>query len=129
MTRAVSYLWPYPPSVNALYRRAPQGGMFKTAKWKSWRVDTMKFMRAQGAEVCEFDGPVKVEYIVARPDRRRRDVTNLIKALDDMLEELGVVSNDCQIVDCRIAWDTKDRVANGLMVHVETAGIRQRVTP
>lgn len=112
------FLWPYPPSVNRLYRKRPQGGMFKSSEWAAWFKATVRFMREQNAKVKRFDGPVRVEYIVARPDNRRRDVTNLIKPLDDMLEDLGVVDNDCQIVDCRIAWDTESRVANGLMVTV-----------
>ena len=118
---SVTYLWPYPPSVNHLYRRRKQGGMFKSTAWAQWFNDTSRFMAAQAGKVTRFDGPVRVEYIVARPDKHRRDVTNLIKCLDDMLEDLGVVDNDCQIVDCRIAWDTEGRVANGLMVTVVAA--------
>lgn len=116
-----AWLWPYPPSVNHLYHRAKTGGMFKSARWKVWATETRWFMKTQGAKVVAFEGPVKVDYLIARPDKRRRDVTNLIKCLDDMLQDLGVVKDDCQIVDCRVRWDTEDRVANGLMVTVEAA--------
>lgn len=115
----MAMLWPYPPSVNRLYRKNPNGGMFKAKEWTVWADEVERYMRDQDA--LKFTGPVKVEYIVARPDNRRRDITNLIKCLDDMLELLGIVDNDCQIVDCHIYWDREDRVANGLLVTVEAA--------
>ena len=38
------------------------------------------------------------------PDRRRRDIDNINKAILDVLEQIGVVQDDSQIHDLRSYW-------------------------
>ena len=51
-----------------------------------------------------FTAPLKVVIGVARPDRRRRDLDNLLKSTLDSLTHAGVWEDDSQIIDLRIYW-------------------------
>jgi crossover junction endodeoxyribonuclease RusA len=64
-------------------------------------------------------GPIKLEVIATRPDRRRRDVDNLLKSLLDALDHAEVYEDDSQIQDLRITWECDENqqpviVAGGL---------------
>jgi crossover junction endodeoxyribonuclease RusA len=47
---------------------------------------------------------LKVEIEAWRPDKRKRDLDNLLKAVLDSLAHAGVFEDDSQIVDLRIYW-------------------------
>lgn len=42
-----------------------------------------------------IDRPVTVKYLFYLPDRRRRDLTNLQEAADDILVAYGILADDC----------------------------------
>ena len=52
----------------------------------------------------QFQGKVKVTIEAYRPDKRRRDLDNLLKAPLDALTHAGVYQDDELIVDLRIFW-------------------------
>ena len=54
--------------------------------------------------VKHFKGQLRVEIEAFRPDKRRRDLDNLLKATLDGLAHAGVYEDDSQIVDLRIYW-------------------------
>jgi crossover junction endodeoxyribonuclease RusA len=54
-----------------------------------------------------FKGPLRVVIEAWRPDKRRRDLDNLLKATLDGLAHAGVYEDDSQIVDLRIYWATE----------------------
>jgi Holliday junction resolvase RusA-like endonuclease len=89
---------PYPPSVNHYWRRV----------WA--RTLISRGGRAFRQEVCsilagrKFEpllGPLEVNVTVYPPDRRRRDIDNVLKSLLDSLEHGGAFHDDGQIVDLR----------------------------
>jgi crossover junction endodeoxyribonuclease RusA len=55
-------------------------------------------------KVKHFTGSLCVEIEAWRPDQRRRDLDNLLKATLDGLAHAGVFEDDSQIVDLRIYW-------------------------
>ena len=67
----------------------------------------------------DIDYAVKVEIQAFRPDRRRRDLDNLLKALLDSMTYAGVMQDDALIEDLRVYW--ADEV--GGMVKVTIEGI------
>lgn len=60
---------------------------------------------------------VTVEIEVIEPDRRKRDIDNLLKATLDSLTHAGVWEDDGQIDDLRI-WRTPGRLGGMLKVKI-----------
>lgn len=94
---------PIPPSANNLFRNAGDRGRVKTAAYKTW-------IQAAGWSVIAskfgegIRGPVTLDILCERKDNRRRDVSNLIKATEDLLVAHGVIEDDSKVIDLRIRW-------------------------
>lgn len=58
-------------------------------------------------------GPFKMEMAVERPDKRKRDLDNLLKAVLDALQEATVIQNDS---DCQ--WIVARWEGEGNMCHL-----------
>ena len=93
---------PWPPSVNA-YWRTFQGRMIISAKGRDYREAVCLLVRMQGVD-AGFKGKLVVEIEAYQPDKRRRDLDNLLKAPLDALTHAGVYKDDSQISDLRIYW-------------------------
>jgi len=61
--------------------------------------------------------PIKVEIIAYRPDKRKRDLDNLLKGSLDSLTKAGVWEDDSLIQDLRIYWG--DHIGGYLKVYIE----------
>ena len=93
---------PWPPSVNK-YWRTFQGRMIISAEGRSYRkavADQVLIQR--GAK--HYAGKLRVQIEAFRPDNRRRDLDNLLKAVLDGCTHAGVWEDDSNIVDLRIYW-------------------------
>ncbi len=93
---------PWPPSTNT-YWRTFQGRMIISAKGREYRkavADQVLIQR--GAK--SLAGKLVVEIEAWRPDNRRRDLDNLLKAALDGCTHAGVWVDDSNIVDLRIYW-------------------------
>ena len=92
---------PYPPSVNGLTSNAPKGRA-KTDDYRLW---------LQKAGLCVKDshragfGPYCLHIAVRKPDKRRRDLGNIEKAVSDLLVAHGVVKDDCLAQSITLQWD------------------------
>jgi len=93
---------PWPPSVNTYWRNF-DGRMIISAKGREYRETVGDQMTVQRM-VKHYVGPLRVVIEAWRPDRRRRDLDNLLKATLDGLAHAGVYEDDSQIVDLRIYW-------------------------
>ena len=98
----LEFTLPWPPSVNT-YWRAFDGRMIISAKGREYRETVGDQMTLQGT-VRHFTGKLRVTIEAWRPDKRRRDLDNLLKAALDGLAHAGVYEDDSQIVDLRIYW-------------------------
>lgn len=105
-----SALLPFPPSVNNLFLNVSRGGRVKTAKYRAWEKEADAH---KPAGIVKLRGDVVAVYTFGRPDRRRRDVANLEKAVGDTLTRWGVLEDDCQIVDIRLRWGGVGEVGAG----------------
>lgn len=85
---------PYPPSNNALWR-VSGNRVYPTAAYKKWVEEAGWIIKSQ--KVSKLTGPVVVSYFAHKPDARKRDLGNLIKALDDILQAIGIIENDSLI--------------------------------
>lgn len=83
-----------PPSANRLWRRAGQR-IHKSAKYAAW-LRAMGLLAKSQIGRSRIAGPYKLSVLVARPDRRRRDLDNFaFKAVNDLLVGIGAVDDDC----------------------------------
>lgn len=93
---------PWPPSVNT-YWRTFQNRMIISADGRAYRKAVADQVLVQrGAK--HLAGKLVVEIEAWRPDNRRRDLDNLLKAVLDGLTHAGVWDDDSNIVDLRIYW-------------------------
>jgi crossover junction endodeoxyribonuclease RusA len=86
---------PYPPSVNHYWRRVGARTLISRAG-RAFRTDVCSLLAAR--RVRPLSGPLKVDIDVYPPDRRRRDVDNLPKAILDALQHGGAYHDDSQII-------------------------------
>lgn len=112
---------PWPPSVNR-YWRTFQGRMIISAEGRTYRkavADQVLIQR--GAK--HYQGKLKVQIEAWRPDNRRRDLDNLLKAVLDSLTHAGVWEDDGNIVDLRIYW--ADSIGGMLKVNIQEVPVEQ----
>tara|TARA_R110000737_G_C14303450_1_gene436457 strand:- start:89 stop:460 length:372 start_codon:yes stop_codon:yes gene_type:complete len=95
-------LLPYPPSVNALWRHAGNR-TYRTKRYTDWAADAARHIKLQH-KILKITTPVKVELAVGRPDRRRRDIDNVVKAVFDLLQHQEILEDDSLIHDFRAYW-------------------------
>lgn len=93
---------PYPPSANRLWTRTRRG-MRRTDEYKSWIEE------CQLATIRQRGKPIESHYclnvVADRPDKRRRDLDNLLKPVSDGLVHSGVIPDDHMCVAIQAAWD------------------------
>jgi crossover junction endodeoxyribonuclease RusA len=102
MMSGINIVLPFPPSVNNYWKKW-QNRIVISAEGRKYRQTVVYEVLLQKAGK-HFTTPLKMEVEVFRPDKRRRDLDNLLKATQDALCHAGVYDDDCQIHDLRIYW-------------------------
>jgi crossover junction endodeoxyribonuclease RusA len=108
---------PYPPSANRLWIRARKG-MRRSDEYMAWLNEAGWMAKAQRPK--RISGPYKLSVQASRPDKRRRDIDNLLKPIGDLLEHIGVIENDC---DCEMVTARWVTVGQGVTAIIEPAGV------
>ncbi len=85
---------PYPPSVNHYWRRVGARTLI-SREGRRYRTDVCALLAAGGG--APLRGRLAVRIEVRPPDRRRRDLDNVQKAVFDSLQHAGVYEDDWQI--------------------------------
>jgi len=94
-----SYDFPYPPTMNTY--------------WRNWNGRTVLAKRGReyksaveavvGPQPPRLSGPLCVMLSVWKPDRRKRDLDNLLKPILDACTHAGVWGDDSQVKALSIA--------------------------
>lgn len=105
---------PWPPSLNT-YWRTFQGRMILSEKGRIYRQSVMEQCLLQRVDM--LTGPIKMEIVAFRPDNRKRDLDNLLKAVLDGMAKALIYEDDSQIRDLRILWG--DTIGGMLKVKIE----------
>ena len=90
--RALDVRLPYPPSVNHYWRHS-RGKVYLSAEGREYRQGVADAI----GRVRPLVGPVVLRLLVHPPDKRRRDLDNVLKAILDALEHAGAVRDDSQV--------------------------------
>ena len=90
---------PYPPSINHYYVRCRNHVAIGKAGREYRAAVAQSYSAIEGKPLtCRL----KIEVSVFPPDKRRRDIDNVLKALLDAMQHAGVYADDAQIVDLHI---------------------------
>ena len=89
---------PYPPSINHYWRRVGPRTLI-SREGRRFRQRVMAILAA--FHIRPLAGNLAVHVKVFPPDRRRRDIDNVLKSLLDALEHGGAFHDDSQVTDLR----------------------------
>lgn len=98
------YALPYPPSTNGLFFNKAKG-RGTTDAYRAWKKAAGEQILVQGRK--HLLGPVSLSIALVRPDNRRRDLDNTLKAVLDLLgtkHGMGVIEDDSCIQRISIQW-------------------------
>ena len=96
---------PFPPSTNNLFINGSKG-RFRSQKYADWIAEAgWELQRQRPPKIV---GPVELVFCFQDGrDKRKRDVTNLIKAPEDLLVKHGVIEADDNTIVRAVSacWD------------------------
>lgn len=98
-----------PPSANRLWR-VGNGRAHMADKYRVWKDAAVSNLFAQARQQVRGEwikGPYAMRVRCVKPDRRRRDISNNIKALEDAVVAAGIVrdDSDCQVIEAEWVSD------------------------
>jgi crossover junction endodeoxyribonuclease RusA len=112
------FLTSLPPSTNAIWRRSGRH-IHKSSKYQSWLSNSGKEIVSQ--KPGRINGPYVMSAQFLRPDKRKRDLSNLIKSLEDLLVSMNVIEDDSHAEMISLRWVTSGAPVT---VHIQRAGDR-----
>ena len=112
-----------PPTVNHIYRGA-KGWRYLTQETREFQDRITVLLCEQWQDKETYTGPVFLSIFFYPDNKRRWDMDNRVKALQDCLEKAGIIANDTQInalyVEC---IDGKKKAATRIILrewHINT---------
>lgn len=111
---------PLPPTINHYYGMRPRGGRYIKPAGVAFRQAVADVVAA--AAHPKFEGRVAVFAAIHPADRRKQDIDNRAKSLQDALSHAGVWLDDEQIDDLHLV---RREVIKGGMVKVVITEIRK----
>ncbi len=116
----IEFTVPLPPSANRLWRRSGRH-IHKSSEYQAWLTDAGFLARVVTNNThSHVPGPYILTLHATRPDKRRRDLDNLIKPIGDLITSIGLVEDDskCEMLFAR--WVT---TGEGVYVRIEPAEV------
>jgi len=107
---------PFPVSVNAMYANRKNGGRQKSKRYLTWANAAGWELKSQSP--ISIKGRVNLDVVFQRKDRRRRDISNLIKSVEDLLVDHGIIEDDSLVDELRLSWGGHN--SPGALVQIES---------
>jgi len=92
-----------PPSVNRIWRQGVGGKVYRSNQYVDWQKKTLWEIKLQ-AKGKNIVGPYHIRVIVERRDKRKRDLDNFIKAINDVLTTSNIIEDDHLCQSVYMAW-------------------------
>ena len=117
MESNINLILPFPVSVNALY------GVFRGRKLlsKKGRLYKERVSTILGADREPFSGDIICHYNFYRGDKRKYDISNYVKSVEDCITEANFWHDDSQLVEIVLTKMAVDR--DNPRVEVEIIGV------
>ena len=113
MNEMLNITLPLPPSLNSLWRVTKQGRMYKSPEYTGWKTRAQWDVKAQVGN-RKIKGKFKLTLIADRPDKRHRDLDNLLKAALDCLNGIAIEDDhDCEMLEAW--WGSKGNMCQILL--------------
>jgi crossover junction endodeoxyribonuclease RusA len=107
---------PFPPSTNNLFVNGLRG-RFPSQRYADWITEAGWILTSQRPP--KVAGPVVLSFWFNPPDKRKRDITNLLKAPEDLLVKHGVIEADDNTIVRAVhaGWSTS---VKGVKIEIES---------
>jgi crossover junction endodeoxyribonuclease RusA len=109
---------PFPPTTNNLYANGKKG-RYRTPTYDAWLKEAGWALNIQ--RPGSIEGQYRLTITAQRPDRRARDVDNLIKPLSDLLKKHGVIEDDSKALSVSAEWAGSEPVKGAQVLVVVRA--------
>jgi crossover junction endodeoxyribonuclease RusA len=93
---------PFPPSANSIWRNV-KGRTLLSARYRAW-IEAAASMISIYRKAATVAGPYTLQIQAGRPDKRKRDIDNLIKPVSDALVNGGIVEGDHLCQEVTACW-------------------------
>jgi crossover junction endodeoxyribonuclease RusA len=80
-----------------------EGRTFRQRVWDLWFVEKYVFRRNGFGKA-----PVRIDMVISPPDRRRRDLDNVLKAILDGIQHAGIIEDDAQVESLSARWTVSE---------------------
>lgn len=124
--KCISFQLPaMPPPLSACFNNFGRRRI-ESKRYTTWKRGTDEYVSLFWKSVVgtserpTVPGEVRARFYVKRPDRRARDIDNLLKGLCDSLTRLCVIEDDSKIVDLGIAWTSSNTFDGAVLVEIES---------
>ena len=101
--RTITVCFPLSPPLSALYANVPGRGRVLSKRYKEWTSTCLQIVRDQMDDWQCLESPYTLLVSAERPPRRS-DISNRLKAIEDLLVKAGIVLDDHLCHDIRIRW-------------------------
>ncbi len=110
MSKSVRLQLPWPPSVNHYWihrviagkGRKPFVSVAIGSKGKEFRKAVSAYVQGRWPKLKPSQRRVAVTIVATMPDKRKRDLDNILKATKDALSHAGFWEDDSQVDDLRV---------------------------
>jgi len=103
---------PYPPTVNTYYR-AVNGRNIMSKKGRQYKKDCAVLIKRPKSPLT---GDAYLTIDATMPDKRRRDIDNILKPILDALTDCGIYEDDSQVVELTIRKSSKIVKGGGIKI-------------
>jgi crossover junction endodeoxyribonuclease RusA len=89
---------PFPPSINTVYT-VHRNRKIMSAKGRDYKYEVSQLL---GKDREPYKGPISCTYRFYRGDRRKYDVSNYVKVIEDCITDANYWVDDSQVVEMHI---------------------------